>query len=168
MKMLATLALGLLFNTATMAADAPAMHAPATHAPDSAAAEKFLRGIYTNYHANGHGVPNDKVKDADVYDASLIALMTADQKAADGEVGYLDGDPLCDCQDFDIREVKLSIKPADKNRLDATVSFHNLDAQKTLHLLLVETPKGWRVFDVMSSEGSLREGLEKDIKLVRH
>jgi hypothetical protein len=164
MKMFATLALGLLFNVGTtMAADAPA-----TRAPDIAAAERFLQGIYANYHASGHGVPNDTVKDTDVYDASLIALMTADQKAADGEVGYLDGDPLCDCQDFDIRKVKLNLKPTGKDRLDAAVSFHNLDAQKTLHVLLVETPKGWRVFDVVSSEGSLRDGLEKDIKLVRH
>jgi hypothetical protein len=164
MKVFATLLLGLLFNTGTtMATDAPA-----TQTPQGAAAEKFLRGIYANYDAKGHGVPNDNVKDADVYDASLIALMAADQKAADGEVGYLDGDPLCDCQDFGIRNVKLNFKPVDKHRLDAAVSFRNLDKQQTLHLQLVETPKGWRVFDVMSSEGSLREGLEKDIKLVRH
>ncbi|WP_158880043.1 DUF3828 domain-containing protein [Rhodanobacter sp. L36] len=165
MKMFATLALCLLFNAGmTMAADAPA-----SRAPNSAAAEKFLRGIYANYHENDKGVPNDVLKDSDVYETSLLALMAADQKAAgDGYVGYMDADPLCDCQDFDIRDVKIGIKPTSKHRLDATVSFRNFGENQTLHLLLLHSPKGWRVFDVMSSEGSLREGLEKDIKLVRH
>ena len=77
----------------TLAASAPS-------ADDSASAEQFLRKVYASYASDGPGVPNDTLKEEDVYDASLIALMAADQDAADGEVGYLDGDPLCDCQDW--------------------------------------------------------------------
>lgn len=34
-----------------------------------------------------------------MFDASLIRLIAEDQRLAHGEVGALDGDPLCDCQD---------------------------------------------------------------------
>ena len=36
---------------------------------------------------------------AQVFDAPLVALIRRDQRNARGEVGALDGDPLCDCQD---------------------------------------------------------------------
>jgi hypothetical protein len=141
----------------------PAQSSPASSGPDITTARHFLESLYANYRVDGEGVPNQTVKDVDVYDPSLLVLMHANQQAAgDGEVGYLDGDPLCDCQDFDIRAVKFDFKAVGKNQLVATVMFHNLDRDTTLRLALRFTSRGWRVADVISaSDGSLREGLQK-------
>jgi hypothetical protein len=141
----------------------PAQSSPASSGPDVSGARQFLEGLYANYRVDGEGVPNQTVKEADVYDPSLLVLMHANQQAAgDGEVGYLDGDPLCDCQDFDIRAVKLDFKAVGKNQLVATVVFHNLDRDTTLRLALRFTSSGWRVSDVISaSGGSLRADLQK-------
>lgn len=162
MKMLHVLALGLLL-AATISPAAMAVDSGVMRPSDRTTAEKFLRGIYANYRADGKGVNN-----TDVYETSLLALMAADQQAANGEIGYLDGDPLCDCQDFDIRDVKLAIKPADHDRLDATVSFRNFDEHRSLHLLLLRSAHGWRVFDVLSSDGSLRTALQNHLKTLKH
>jgi hypothetical protein len=141
----------------------PAQSSPASSGPDIAAARQFLESLYANYRVDGEGVPNQTVKETDIYDPSLLVLMHANQQAAgDGEVGYIDGDPLCDCQDFDIRAVKLDFKAVGKNQLVATVVFHNLDRDTKLRLALRFTSRGWRVADVISaSDGSLREGLQK-------
>jgi hypothetical protein len=146
----------------------PAQSSPAQNGPDIAAARHFLESLYVNYRADGEGVPNQTVKEADVYEPSLLALMHANQQAAgDGEVGYLDGDPLCDCQDFDIRAMKLVITPDGKNQLVATVSFHNIDRDTAVHLKLRFTPHGWRVADVISTDShggtvSLRAALAQN------
>jgi hypothetical protein len=141
----------------------PAQSSQAPSGPDITAARQFLESLYANYRVDGEGVPNQTVKEADVYDTSLVVLMHANQQAAgDGEVGYLDGDPLCDCQDFDIRAVKLDFKAVGKNQLVATVMFHNLDRETTLRLALRFTSGGWRVADVISASGSsLRASLQK-------
>ncbi len=162
MKMFHVLALGLLLDV-TISPAAMAVDSGVMRPSGSTTAENFLRGIYANYRADGKGVNG-----TDVYETSLLALMAADQQAANGEIGYLDGDPLCDCQDFDIRDVKLAINPAGQDRLDVTVSFRNFDERRTLHLLLLRSPHGWRVFDVLSGDGSLRMALQTHLKTLKH
>src|SRR5262245_38727285 len=88
---------------------------------DTAGAEKFLRGVYAHYRDSN--APAPEIKDEDIYDAPLLALMAADSEAADGEVGYLDGDPMCDCQDYDIRDVRITFAPAESDQLKAKVSM---------------------------------------------
>ncbi|WP_152223993.1 DUF3828 domain-containing protein [Pseudomonas sp. SCB32] len=131
-------------------------------AADTASAERFLRQIYSNYTPDGPGVPNKQLKEADVFDAALIALMKADQDAAEGEVGYLNGDPLCDCQDWgDIRIQTLTFAAADGDRLKASVTLKDVvtGEGKQLDLLLHNTAQGWRVEDFVNDEGSLAENL---------
>lgn len=132
---------------------------PQATASDTAAAEKFLRGVYAHYRESKSPAP--EIKDEDIYDAPLLALMDADSKAADGEVGYLDGDPMCDCQDYDIRDVRIGFAPAGSGQLKATVSMLNFGERKTINLLLHKTAKGWRVADVIGADGSLSDGLRQ-------
>lgn len=130
-----------------------------------AEAQQFLRHVYAHYYANA---PVHPQKDADIYDDSLLALMRANTQAhpAD-EVPYLDGDPLCDCQDygddFDMRQAKFIFKPADDGQLEAAVTFSNQGQRTTLRLLLRHTAHGWRIADVISpDDGSLRAALQRD------
>lgn len=138
---------------------------PATQpAAGTAAAEQFLRGVYAHYGKNGHGAPID----ATVYEQSLLTLIDADSKAASGDVGYLDFDPLCACQDFDIDALQIAFKPISKDRLDATVSFRNFGEQHSLHLTLLLTATGWRITDAQASDFSLRAGLQADLRTYKH
>lgn len=158
-------AFALLLVLLTMADASIAASAPS--ADDNASAKRFLRQIYASYANDGPGVPNDSLAQADIYDASLIALMQADQDAADGEVGYLNGDPLCDCQDWgDIRIQSLVFKPVNGERLTATLVLKDLSTGegRNLDLLLHRTARGWRVEDCINGEGSLAENLRRSTR----
>lgn len=136
--------------------------AASTPAVDTASAERFLRQLYASYSPDGPGVPNQSLKQEDVYDASLIALMKADQDAADGELGYLGGDPLCDCQDWgDIKVKSLEFSPVDDERIKARVVLKDAltGEDRDLGLLLHRTAGGWLVEDCFNEQGSLAENL---------
>ena len=150
----------LTMTDASMAATAPS-------AADSASAEQFLRRVYASYANDGPGVPSDKLQESDVYDASLIALMEADQDNAAGEVGFLDGDPLCDCQDWgDIRIQSLALTALEGDRLKASLALKDASTGegRKLDLLLHRTAQGWRVEDCISGQGSLAENLRRSTR----
>ncbi|WP_178119557.1 DUF3828 domain-containing protein [Pseudomonas sp. SCB32] len=150
----------LMTFDASFAATSPA-------SADTTSAEHFLRQIYASYTPDGPGVPNDSLKEGDVYDASLLALMKADQDAAEGEGGYLDGDPLCDCQDWgDIRVQSLAFTSVDGNRLKASVVLKDVlnGEAKSLDLLLHRTAHGWRIEDCINGDGSLAENLRRSTR----
>jgi hypothetical protein len=150
--------------TTTVCFGASAAGGSARHQSGRSAAEQFLRAVYAKYQADGDGV---SANDRAVYDSRLLTLMRADREAAGkGYVGWLDFDPLCACQDFDIRAVKIAFLPAGNRWRDAEVRFRNLDQDVTLHLELRFTPVGWRVADVSSPSwgGSLRDRLRREIQ----
>ena len=73
--------------------------------PVEALAERtraFLEGVYAHYKTskNNNFQPFD-ANAKEVLDADTIALFKADQKLMKGEVGAIDSDWLCDCQDFE-------------------------------------------------------------------
>ncbi len=127
-----------------------------------ATADGFVRGLYEDYgkpdraDVLGDGAP-------DVFAPRLLGLIRADQKAAGGEVGRLDKDPLCDCQDddgFRLSSVVVVRRPA--GRATATVPFGIGEVAMVVSLDLVGTRGGWRIADVhnrdMPSLVSLLEG----------
>jgi hypothetical protein len=138
---------------------------PATAAPQSA--EAFLHGIYSHYmgddRTTGKGIFLDKPSDVHRYFSDdLAALIIADDAAAAkrGDVPELDGDPFVDAQDWDIRNIVVHVDSETATTAKATVTFNNFKKPYTVHLDLVETPKGWRISDIFWKEGSFR-GLYK-------
>jgi hypothetical protein len=133
--------------------------AAARQAADTAGAEQFLRSIYAHYRDSDSDTTPPR--DEHTYDAPLLALMSANIKAAGGELGYLDWDPLCDCQDYDITDVHIAFTAAGNDRLQAKVSMLNWAQHSTVDLLLHKTADGWRVADVSGQAGSLSAGLQR-------
>jgi Protein of unknown function (DUF3828) len=136
-------------------------------AAPSQTADAFLQGIYAHYHGDvgttGKGIFLDKPSDIRRYFANDLAeLMIADDAVAEkhGDVPQLDGDPFIDAQDWDIRDIAIHIDSETGDRAKATVTFQNFKKPDTVHLDLVQTPKGWRISDIVWKEGSLR-GLYK-------
>jgi hypothetical protein len=133
-------------------------------AQDAKSAEPFLRGIYDRYKAGGTPIEASGSEAANLYDPSLLALIQADQKAVDGEAGVLDADPICACQDHDIRSVKISVRPNGKTRVEATATFENLGTTTIVHFDLTAVDGGWRIADIREKGiGSLTKALKDEI-----
>ena len=142
--------------------------APAAQAQDVKSAETFLQKIYATYKAKGHPIGVEGPKAETILEASLATLLKTDQKLADGEVGAIDSDPICACQDYDIRSVSVTVTPNGTGKAKATASFSNLGSATKVELDLVVVGGGWRIFDI-HEEGmdSLRKVLEDDIAMMK-
>ena len=112
-------------------------------------ARAFLERTYAGY---VHGTFNP-LDHADSYFApSLAKEIRLD--SAGGEVGYLDGDPLCDCQDISGLKPQVEwVRMRGRGAADARVllDFGTPD-ERRVSLKLVLTGRGWRVQDVATKE----------------
>jgi len=133
---------------------AAALAAPA--AQDQASVRAFLTGIYRHY-------GSEKQKGASLddpkrwFEPGLAVAMRRDARdaARRGEVGALDGDTFCDCQDFEGFTAKIGPITVAKGRARAVVRFRN-GRPMTLVYDLVSTSAGWRIRDITWPEGHLR------------
>lgn len=92
-----------------------------------------------------------------IFSPSLLALIRAD-KAPNGEVGKLDYDPICGCQDAEgLKLLSVTVKPLSAASIHAVSRFRISATIRTVDLTLIKTPAGWRVDDINSDgAGSLR------------
>jgi uncharacterized protein DUF3828 len=120
---------------------------------------EFVSNLYRNYGVNSSFNPLDQGADT-LFAPELLALIRQDETRAKGEVGYLDGDPLCDCQDFDITEVGTTLRPSTPSRLIAEVRFLNFERPDTVSLSLIQSNNHWRIEDIRTkSSASLSHDL---------
>jgi len=145
-------------------------------AQDVASAKAFLQSIYARYSKNGPGVEIAGPRAKRYLHSSLIALLRNDARAVGpGEVGVLDGDPLCGCQDWDgIFGLKIDVHEPKAAKAEALVSFALFgDAKpqdvRSLRITLAQEKGAWRVYNVVDRSDAkavfdLREALEKEIR----
>jgi len=166
-------------NAAANAANTAISSAPAANAAtnavatapdpaDAADAKAFLVGLYAHYQSskNNNFQPFD-ANVRDVFDPDMIALLAADQKVLKGEVGAIDGDWLCDCQDFTSIQATINVTSATPTTAQATADFHDtVDPRPTERdsFDLVKVNGVWRIHD-MSTPGQppLRQTLQTEI-----
>jgi hypothetical protein len=129
--------------------------------PTSAGAEAFVRGLYqreTNESkANDGAFAGHAGADA-IYSPSLLALIRRDiARTPKGDVGKLDYDPICGCQDSDGISVQaIQVVAASESHTNALVALRfSGGSQQRLTLKLVYTTRGWRVDDVEGPKGYL-------------
>jgi hypothetical protein len=94
----------------------------------------------------------------------LSSAIREDSRLAKGEVGYLDGDPICQCQDPDGMHASVtgvSAQGRDKAVVRVSIGWSH-DKPRPARFTLVRTRRGWRIADVGSAdEPSLLDALEK-------
>jgi hypothetical protein len=121
--------------------------------PTAESAERFLRGIYAHYsrqNATGDaGVESAYQRAASLFTPRTIALIDVHRKLLT-EVGAVDGDPFCDCQDWIAVKVdRVSTKALGPNHAVGTVNFHDHDGPaKEIAFRLQRDNDGWRVDDM--------------------
>jgi len=159
-------------NTAMPAANAAPAAAPAAvESADAAAAKAFLDGLYVHYKTYSATATTWAPMDAnvkEVFDPEMVALLAADTKALKGELGGIDGDWLCDCQDWGSLVAKVTVLSANATTAKATADIHDTKVQddhpRHDTFDLVKTADGWRIHDMgTADQPSLRAVLTKEI-----
>jgi hypothetical protein len=131
----------------------------------AASAKHFVESLYSRY-GQAKDPPNLFEENANqAFDYSLIALARADAKATRPDVGVLDYDPICNCQDPDIKfpDLKIVITSANANRAEAIVKFTMDNTPNKLALTLIKGKDGWRIFNIEDLTGS---GPHTDIRIM--
>jgi hypothetical protein len=147
---------------------------------DANSAHQFIESLYKPYAKNGGGVPSSGTNARRYYHSSLLALMRADEKAAGpGEVGAIDGDPVCGCQDWEgIWNLQVEIQMQDATHAIARVSFALSppgakcgDNQRRIVFTLVPENGGWRIWNIRDESDrqpfDVREALRNDIRTAK-
>jgi hypothetical protein len=83
------------------------------------------------------------------FEKDLAKLIWNDAVTSKGEVGVLDGDPLYDAQDMEIKNFVINkARQEGANELvDAT--FQNFGEKKTITFVVVKDTPGWRIHDIV-------------------
>lgn len=111
--------------------------------------EQFVRRVYAHYHRDGPGVSTSRPDGTPYYAPALLDAFAKDSEASHGEVGAIDSDPLCACQDYgDLKITRISVAAANADTAKAQVTFRNLRYRSTVILTLSRMTDGWRIADV--------------------
>jgi hypothetical protein len=136
-------------------------------AQDANSARDFLAKIYATY--QGVYAPDLEQKgDNALFSLSTLQLKAESERALNGEMGYINFDPLCYCQDFDdfkVLAITVDMKPPTTAK--AKVTFSNFgEPPKSVLFDLVWEKQKWRIHDLkpLESPHSFREMLKIDIR----
>jgi hypothetical protein len=111
-----------------------------------------------------HGSKHDPLDETQLlghyFDAALLKLYLNDKREAKGEVGRLDGDPLYNAQDFEIKDFSVSapemVGGPSRTGVQTRVAVHfkNLGKPTRIVYVLSRTADGWRISDIRYDDGS--------------
>jgi hypothetical protein len=137
----------ILALTAASMLAAPAVAAD----PDVDAARLFIEQVYRAY-CGMCEVPFER-RAPKLLSRGLLALVEKDRRATPrGDVGALDGDPICDCQDHSINGVRVVAQESGAGRATAVAQFRNFGEPKTVRLDLVIEKGGWRIDNIHTDD----------------
>jgi hypothetical protein len=96
------------------------------------------------------------------FEKSLADMIWKDRVTSKGEVGVLEGDPLYDAQDMEIKNFAIGKAEYEGAKARVPVTFENLGEKKSLVFLLGKGSTGWRINDIdYGREGTLRGWFKK-------
>ena len=125
--------------------------AAAAAQPQASTPRAFLEGVYAQYKR-----PNfNPFSHLERYFAPrLVTAIREDARLGHGEVGYLDGDPICQCQDTEgmhASVTKVTQQGRDKALAEVAIGWDN-DKSRPTKFSLIRTRAGWRIADVSSAD----------------
>ncbi|MEA3063143.1 MAG: hypothetical protein QOJ94_2924 [Sphingomonadales bacterium] len=90
-----------------------------------------------------------------IFAPPLAAAIDGDRRLSGDEVGFLDGDPVCDCQDpAGLRARILALTPDGRTAATVRVALQFGDDRRLLTLRLTRTAAGWRIADVATPDSA--------------
>lgn len=121
----------------------------------------FISRVYASYRERDFS----PFKQPEQYFAPrLLAAINEDSRLNQGEVGYLDGDPICQCQDaagLSARVTGTTAGGRNRASVSVSISLQGYEPRRATYSL-IRTKAGWRISDISSAgEPSLLRGLER-------
>ena len=89
-----------------------------------------------------------------VFAPPFVAALAEDSRLFRGEVGFIDADPLCQCQDYSAMQAELggaSQVSARQAEVPVRLRFGTADI-RDIRLKLNRTSAGWRVADIAAGD----------------
>jgi hypothetical protein len=137
-------------------------------ASDAASAKAFVEKLYSHYPSkpgNRDAFDPTGKNASQVFDPGMIAAFREDTRLAHGEVGFIDSDPLCQCQDDSGLKATVGVVTmTDPNAADVVVNLEYPSDKVTIALTLHLVPVNgaWRIHDLSTAdEQSYRADLLK-------
>ena len=97
------------------------------------------------------------------FDRTLAGLLWRDAHSAGGEVGALDGDPLFNAQDMEIKNFEVGPETVGAQAAEVQVSFENFGVKHKITFQIVAERGGWKISNLLYDEGpSLVDILRSD------
>ena len=87
------------------------------------------------------------------FEKGIADLIWKDAVHAKGEVGAIDGDPLYDAQDVEVKKFAIRKPRYEEGRALVDVTFENFSKPQTIMFIVVKGRTGWRIRDIVYSEG---------------
>src|SRR5438309_10349049 len=81
------------------------------------------------------------------FEKNLADMIWKHAAGSKGEVGAIDGDPLYDAQDMQIRKFVIGKPSYENGKARVNISFENFGQKKTIVFLLANGRTGWRISD---------------------
>ena len=82
------------------------------------------------------------------FEKDLANLIWTDAVKSKGEVGVLDGDPLYDAQDIEIKRFVINKARHESGGDLVDVTFENLGEKKKVTFIVIKGAAGWRIHDI--------------------
>ena len=96
------------------------------------------------------------------FEKKLADMIWKDALTSKGEVGVIDGDPLYDAQDMEIKHFAIAKPRYETDRAMVDATFENFGQKKTITYIVVKGKTGWRIRDIVYSEGRTLSSEFKD------
>lgn len=133
--------------------------APSLSQIPSLSPEQTVRQIYQHYTADATGVNFGDTSSASLLSTRMKnAIILNNQLTLPGEIGWLDGDPICDCQDYETLVLEnVSAMQTNETHANITVRFRLFvddRESRTQTLYMVAEDGRWLIDDIKSSQRS--------------
>jgi len=92
------------------------------------------------------------------FEKSLADMIWKDAVTSKNEVGVIDGDPLYNAQDMEIKKFAIGKPKYEDTKAKVEVSFENFGKKETLVFALVNGKSGWKIHDIDYGESGTLAG----------
>lgn len=92
------------------------------------------------------------------FEKGLADMIWKDAVTSKGEVGAIDGDPLYNAQDIEIKNFVINSPTYEDGKARVNVTFENLGQKKSIVFVLANGRSGWRIRDIDYGESGTLAG----------
>lgn len=142
-------------NAAVANAEPAGTPAAASAESQNAAVEQLVAGLYKAHDAKKS--PFFQTKDRELVDKyfakPLADLIWKDANNSSGEVGAIDGDPLYNAQDTDIKNFSIGKATVNGDAGSVPVTFTNFGTKQTITFSVKKIGDAWKIDNISYSDG---------------